>query len=172
MAEGRLGPEVTDYYLETAIGISAINTANTNDDNSTGLALVGSVWYVKNEIDIGVEAIVSMSPGIFVMGRYPVDQWSFSAGVGQVGYNVDTDFGDYYAKPLAVTFATDYQTEYGRITARLIQSSTNKSYTTLSESCGMIRPKHWEEEVCEIDATNSKVSNIRRVFMLGFQKDL
>ena len=172
-AEERLGPEsITDYYLEPAISGYIHSTANSDDDNLIGIAAIGSLWYVKNEIDIGIEALASTSTnGLFVSIRYPVDEWNLGAGVGQIGYAVETSFGDYYAKPMAVMLFSDYQTQYGKIVGRIIFSESDKTYQTTEETCTKIYHS-WPRPKCTTNTSNHKTDNIRHIIMIGLQKDL
>lgn len=172
VADDRLGPsDVTDYYLEPAIAGYVQNTSNSDDENKVGVAVVGSIWYVKHKVDIGLEAMASDSTGLFLSARYPVDnQWNIAAGVGKLGYAVDTRAGDYYAKPTSIMVFSDYQTEYGKIVMRLIVSDSSKNFYSSGACVHTNAPPDNHLDSCSTYQTST--NNLRHVFMIGFQYDL
>lgn len=172
-SQERLGPsDVTDYYLEPGVSVYIQTTSNSDDDNSAGPAVMGSLWYVKYEIDVGLEVMASDATGIFATARYPVDnQWNVAAGIGKIGYAVDTPFGEYYAKPTAVMLFSDYQTEYGKIVGRIIFSESDKNYTDGSQVCVHTNaPPDNHLDSCS-GGGQVKTNNARQIIMLGMQYD-
>ncbi len=174
IAGERMGPsDVTDYYLEPSISAYITSVGNTDDDNVVAPGLMASLWYVKYEVDFGVEALGSDSSGIFLSARYPVDnQWNVAAGIGKLGYAVDTRAGSYYAKPTGLMLFSDYQTEYGKIIARFIYSESGKNYTDGSQVCvhtSALPDNHLDS--CS-GGNQLKTNNAQQVIMLGFQVDL
>jgi len=169
----RLGPsDVTDYYLEPAISAYITSIANSDDNNKATVSLIGSLWYVKYKVNVGVEVLGSPdTTGVFIAGRYAIDnQWNISAGLGKVGYNVDTGTNDYYAKPTALMLSGDYQTEYGKIIARFIMSESSKNYY-LTGNCihtNALPDNHLDS----CTGGSISTSNTRQMIMLGFQVDL
>lgn len=168
VADERLGPDVTDYYLEPVIGGYVQGGTGT-----PGVAVVASVWFVKYKVDLGIEAVISDNAGAFLSARYPVNnEINFGVGIGQIGYNVDTNYGDYWAKPVAGMLFADYQTGYGKIILRGVFSESSRSYSGGAQTCVHTNaPPDNHLDSCSGGQTVA-TDNRRQVIMLGFQRGL
>jgi len=155
--------------IETSIGLYTSGVTDGYTD-SAGVALVTSIFYTKYQIDIGAEMLTeSTTDGVFISGRHPINhEWNVGAGIGILGYNVDTSLGDYYAKPSALMLFSDYQTKYGKIVTRLILSESDKNYYT-AECTHTSAPPDNHLDSCLGSKTN--INNSRQMIMIGYQYD-
>lgn len=118
------------------------------------MTVIGGVfWTEPASFDVGFEALAAdYGQGGFVSGRIPVDSdWSLVAGVGVLGYKVDTEIGnDYYAKEPALMLGVSHRTDFFTLVARYIITESDKNhYVAIAGGCMATgSPKHPEEPRC------------------------
>lgn len=174
-ATERLGPaSVTDHWMEASLGFYANKTDNTNQDNTAGPGAIASLWYVKPKpVHIGIEGMIfDWGQGGFLSGRTAIDNdWTLIAGVGLLGYKVDTKFGDYYTHEPALMVGTSYQTEFGRVVARYIVTESDKNHYVATSDQTCIGPEHSERPKCETSVGSKKyqTENTKSALSVGLQ---
>lgn len=170
-AEDRLGPDVTDYYLDVGIGILAANTSISNQDTLTGGAIAAGLWYVKYEIDLGLEAIVTdWGQGGFLSAKYPIQDYEIQAGIGYMGYEVES-ITDYYTHEPVLLLGASYQTGYGKIIFRYLVSQTDKNHYSTTSITQDIELASWPHTETITRSTKTETDNTYRTIGVGFQVD-